>query len=235
MPELARRSWRRRPCGFLADAADAAVGPLAGAGPGHLGGPRRTAALPVFQADVLGGGGPRHHPRRGAAAPTDRVPRWTARPGADRRLHPRQRLERRRRRLHPGVRRRTTRRLGPDARRSSASCPPTTRGSSPRSRPIEQRLTDGRGLVYRYHGDDGLPGEEGAFLLCTFWLAHALALAGLIDRARSGLRAGRRIRDRRLGLMAEEVDAGQPGAAGQLPAGVQPHRTGQRGLGDQRS
>jgi alpha,alpha-trehalase len=69
---------------------------------------------------------------------------------------------------------------------------------------IEQRLTDPRGLVYRYHGDDGLPGEEGAFLLCTFWLAQALALAGLTERARAvferaaGFATG-------LGLMAEEV------------------------------
>lgn len=69
---------------------------------------------------------------------------------------------------------------------------------------VEQRLTDGRGLVYRYHADDGLPGEEGAFLLCTFWLAQALALAGLTERARAvferaaGYATG-------LGLMAEEV------------------------------
>lgn len=69
---------------------------------------------------------------------------------------------------------------------------------------IEHRLTDTRGLVYRYRGDDGLPGEEGAFLLCTFWLAHALALAGLTERARAvferaaGFATG-------LGLMAEEV------------------------------
>ncbi|MCK4989855.1 MAG: glycoside hydrolase family 15 protein, partial [Bacteroidales bacterium] len=30
------------------------------------------------------------------------------------------------------------------------------------------------GLVYRYTGDDGLPGKEGAFVLCTFWLVDAL-------------------------------------------------------------
>jgi alpha,alpha-trehalase len=35
-----------------------------------------------------------------------------------------------------------------------------------------QRLTDERGLVYRYLAHDGLAGEEGTFLLCTFWLAH---------------------------------------------------------------
>jgi alpha,alpha-trehalase len=45
---------------------------------------------------------------------------------------------------------------------------------------IEERLTDDRGLVHRYRtedGVDGLAGEEGGFLLCTFWLAQALALA----------------------------------------------------------
>ena len=47
------------------------------------------------------------------------------------------------------------------------------------------RLTDERGLVYRYLAHDGLAGEEGTFLLCTFWLAQALALAGELDRARA--------------------------------------------------
>ncbi|QDY90894.1 glycoside hydrolase family 15 protein [Arthrobacter sp. UKPF54-2] len=69
---------------------------------------------------------------------------------------------------------------------------------------VEHRLTDGRGLVYRYHGDDGLPGEEGAFLLCTFWLAHALALAGLADRARAVFERAAGFATS-LGLMAEEV------------------------------
>src|SRR6266705_155076 len=49
---------------------------------------------------------------------------------------------------------------------------------------IAERLTDRRGLVYRYRVDDGLEGKEGAFLLCTFWLAHALALGGEPARAR---------------------------------------------------
>ena len=51
---------------------------------------------------------------------------------------------------------------------------------------IAERLTDERGLVYRYRteeGVDGLAGEEGTFLLCTFWLAQALALAGQVERA----------------------------------------------------
>ena len=45
------------------------------------------------------------------------------------------------------------------------------------------RLVDGNGLVERYEGRNGLPGEEGAFLLCSFWLVDALALSGRTDEA----------------------------------------------------
>jgi GH15 family glucan-1,4-alpha-glucosidase len=38
-------------------------------------------------------------------------------------------------------------------------------------------LTDERGLVFRSWAADGMPGHEGTFMLCTFWLAHALAHA----------------------------------------------------------
>jgi GH15 family glucan-1,4-alpha-glucosidase len=72
----------------------------------------------------------------------------------------------------------------------------------------EERLTDERGLVYRYDprsGVDGLTGSEGTFLLCTFWLAEALALAGKTKRARRVFeRAISYAND--LGLLAEEVD-----------------------------
>jgi GH15 family glucan-1,4-alpha-glucosidase len=73
---------------------------------------------------------------------------------------------------------------------------------------VADRLTDERGLVYRYRtegGVDGLAGDEGTFLLCTFWLAEALALAGQADRAREVFgRAARYCND--VGLLAEEVD-----------------------------
>ena len=69
---------------------------------------------------------------------------------------------------------------------------------------IEQRLTDSRGLVYRYLADDGLSGEEGTFLLCTFWLAQALALAGQTGRARTVFEHAAGFATD-LGLLAEEI------------------------------
>jgi GH15 family glucan-1,4-alpha-glucosidase len=48
---------------------------------------------------------------------------------------------------------------------------------------IARRLTGERGLVYRYLTRDGLAGGEGTFLLCTFWLAQAQALAGDVEAA----------------------------------------------------
>jgi GH15 family glucan-1,4-alpha-glucosidase len=73
---------------------------------------------------------------------------------------------------------------------------------------IEERLTDDRGLVYRYRtedGVDGLAGEEGSFLLCTFWLAQALAMADRVERAREVFESAvSYVND--VGLLAEEVD-----------------------------
>ena len=79
-----------------------------------------------------------------------------------------------------------------------------------------EHLTDERGLVYRYVAEDGLPGEEGTFLLCTFWLAQAWALAGENVRAREVFeRAIRHVND--VGLLAEEVDAGSGELLGNFP------------------
>lgn len=69
---------------------------------------------------------------------------------------------------------------------------------------VEARLTDARGLVYRYRSADGFPGEEGSFLLCTFWLSHALALAGRTARAREVFECAAAFATD-LGLMSEEV------------------------------
>jgi GH15 family glucan-1,4-alpha-glucosidase len=79
-----------------------------------------------------------------------------------------------------------------------------------------ERLTDERGLVYRYRAQDGLEGEEGTFLLCTFWLAQAQALAGEVDQARQTFeRAVAYVND--VGLLAEEVDVGGTEMIGNYP------------------
>lgn len=81
---------------------------------------------------------------------------------------------------------------------------------------IEAGLTDEAGLVLRYAGDDGLEGEEGSFILCTFWLAEAHALAGNVDHAREVFeRAASRVND--LGLLSEEIDLRSGAMIGNFP------------------
>ncbi|WP_253739102.1 glycoside hydrolase family 15 protein [Halohasta salina] len=69
---------------------------------------------------------------------------------------------------------------------------------------VDDRLTSETGLVYRYDGYDGLPGGEGTFLLCSFWLVDALALVGRVREAEARLE---RLIDyvNPVGLLAEEV------------------------------
>jgi len=79
-----------------------------------------------------------------------------------------------------------------------------------------RRLTDQRGLVYRYRAPDGLPGEEGAFLLCTFWLAQAQAMAAEVEAATATFeRAVAAVND--VGLLAEEVDPASGEMIGNFP------------------
>ena len=61
------------------------------------------------------------------------------------------------------------------------------------------------GLLHRYEGDDGLPGKEGAFILCSFWLVKALALAGDLQAAEDEFL---KILEycSPLGLLSEEID-----------------------------
>lgn len=60
-------------------------------------------------------------------------------------------------------------------------------------------------LVFRYINRDGLPGDEGVFSICTFWLADALILSGDVER---GERIFRRMlrHANHLGLYSEELD-----------------------------
>jgi GH15 family glucan-1,4-alpha-glucosidase len=81
---------------------------------------------------------------------------------------------------------------------------------------VAERLTDSRGLVYRYLAHDGLSGAEGTFLLCTFWLAQAQAVTGEVEAATATFeRAVAAIND--VGLLAEEVNADTGEMIGNFP------------------
>jgi GH15 family glucan-1,4-alpha-glucosidase len=56
----------------------------------------------------------------------------------------------------------------------------------PRLASTADALADGLGdggLLRRHDGDDGLPGREGCFLACSFWLVEVLARQGRVEEA----------------------------------------------------
>jgi GH15 family glucan-1,4-alpha-glucosidase len=82
---------------------------------------------------------------------------------------------------------------------------------------IARELTtvDGE-LVYRYRHPDGLEGEEGAFSICTFWLAQALAMIGERERADRVFRRMLRHANH-VGLYSEEIDPASGEFLGNFP------------------
>ncbi|MGH2348517.1 MAG: glycoside hydrolase family 15 protein [bacterium] len=80
---------------------------------------------------------------------------------------------------------------------------------------VERDLTQD-GLVYRYRTDDGLPGDEGAFLICSFWLVDNLAMSGDIARAQDEL-ARLLGYGNDLGLFSEQVDPRNGELLGNFP------------------
>jgi pentatricopeptide repeat protein len=84
---------------------------------------------------------------------------------------------------------------------------------------IAVQLSAGNGLLYRYLPEispDGLPGHEGAFLLCSFWLVDNLAQQGRLDEA---LDLYRSLCERAgtLGLLPEEIDPSTGAFLGNYP------------------
>jgi GH15 family glucan-1,4-alpha-glucosidase len=84
---------------------------------------------------------------------------------------------------------------------------------------IQERLGAGSGLLYRYlprESPDGLPGHEGAFLLCSFWLVDNLALQGRLEAAME-LYDSLCARAGELGLLPEQIDPGSGTFLGNYP------------------
>lgn len=83
---------------------------------------------------------------------------------------------------------------------------------------IERELVDGP-LVWRYRpgaDSDGLPGDEGAFLMCSFWLVDTLALLGRTGDARDRFERLLALRND-VGLLAEEYDPASSRQVGNFP------------------
>jgi GH15 family glucan-1,4-alpha-glucosidase len=85
---------------------------------------------------------------------------------------------------------------------------------------IARELTED-GLVLRYRNEeglnaDGLSGEEGTFVICSFWLVSCLAQAGEIERAEE-LFAQLAGYANDLGLLAEEIDTANGEQLGNFP------------------
>lgn len=68
---------------------------------------------------------------------------------------------------------------------------------------VRDELGDGP-FLHRYKDPDGVDGREGAFILCGFWLAEALALEGRLDEAHEVFTAHAEASNH-LVLLAEEI------------------------------
>ncbi|PBC64759.1 glucoamylase [Streptomyces sp. Tue6028] len=87
---------------------------------------------------------------------------------------------------------------------------------------IQRELSTPDGFILRYPtagedaGVDGLEGDEGAFLACSFWMADDLAMIGRVDEARKLFERLLALRND-LGLLAEEWDPHLQRQVGNFP------------------
>ena len=82
---------------------------------------------------------------------------------------------------------------------------------------IERDLVSPQGLVRRYtDSNDGLAESEGAFKMCTFWLADNYVMRGELDRARVLLERLRNASND-LGLYSEQIDLDTGELLGNFP------------------
>ncbi|MFE9768968.1 glycoside hydrolase family 15 protein [Streptomyces sp. NPDC005808] len=87
---------------------------------------------------------------------------------------------------------------------------------------IQRELSTSDGFILRYPtsgenaGVDGLEGDEGAFLACSFWMADDLAMIGRVDEARKLFEKLLALRND-LGLLAEEWDPRLKRQVGNFP------------------
>ena len=93
---------------------------------------------------------------------------------------------------------------------------------------IERELMQD-GFVLRYRpqetGVDGLPGDEGVFLPCSFWLADCWHLLGRKKEARELFERLLDVRND-LGLLAEESRSAREASAGKFSSGLLARRVG---------
>jgi len=124
-------------------------------------------------------------------------------------------VERAGQRVHPVLRRRPVGRLRADAghhRVPSGRRPPLRSTIDA----IARELSASCGLLYRYVDEDGLPGRESTFLLCSYWLAECRALTGQLDEVREIFgRATAYAND--VGLLGEEAEPATGELLGNFP------------------
>ena len=158
-----------------------------------------------------------------------RTRRWTRRAGGAARATSNERgFDEAQRHLHPQLR--LVRHSTPPcwSCRSWSSTRPSSRRVRGTIDAVTRELDAGAPLLYRYPpGGDGLPGIEGAFLPCSFWLVQALARSG---RAPKRTRCSRPAGTGRAHWAVRRGDGPRhPCTPGQLPAGPDARRPGPGG------